>query len=66
MVDSVDIIEASIGAEDKLIWLLSQGVDDVLDIILSVLSMMESLWNDDDADIVVEFDVGFWSQYIEL
>lgn len=66
MVDSVDISDASMAADDKLIWLLSHGVDVVLDIILSEPSMKESLWNDEDAEIVVEFDVGFWSQYIVL
>lgn len=58
MVESDDAVEASIAAEDKLIGVLSQGVDEALDALL-VPSASESLWNDDDADIDAEFVFGF-------
>lgn len=42
MVESDDAVEASIAAEDKLIGVLSQGVDEALDALL-VPSASESL-----------------------
>lgn len=66
IVDSVEAVEVSMAADDRLIWLLSQGVDEVLDTILSVPSVVKSLWNDDDAETEVELGFGFWSQYIVL
>lgn len=42
IVDSVETVDVSIAADDKLIWMLSQGVDDVLEISLSVTSVSES------------------------
>jgi hypothetical protein len=51
----VDSVEVSIAADDKLSGLLSQGVDEVLDTTFSVPSPVESLWNDEEVEMVAEF-----------
>lgn len=53
IVESDDAVEASIAVEETLIALLSQGVDEALEILL-VPSAKASLWNDDDADTEAE------------
>lgn len=58
IVESDDAVEASIAVDEALIGLLSQGVDEALEILL-VPSARASLWNDDDADTEAELLFGF-------